>query len=134
MKLTRKKLMELAGLKESLDPNSTYQIDITYDHMLKPDDIKQVSGDPLTIAKSIKKAAIQKMGSDMAAHLDFAYGGDEFVSAYELDKDTYYIITGEETMTIVGKPKSVKYGSFWTSPDQEWIEQMDEDSMNARKV
>ena len=125
--------MELAGLKESLDPNSTYQIDTTHEGG-EPDDIKQVSGDPLTIAKSIKKATIQKMGSDMAAHLDFAYGGDEFISAYELDKDTYYIITGEETVTVVGKPKSAKYGSFWTSPDQEWIEQMGEDSMNARKV
>jgi len=121
MKLTRKRLMEMAGLKESLDPNSTYQIDTTYEGGV-PDDVKQVSGDPLTIAKSIKKAAIQQMGSD------------EFVHAFELDKDTYYIITGEETVTVVGKPKSRLYGNFWTSPDQEELDQMDEDSTYARKI
>jgi len=121
MKLTRKRLMEMAGLKESLDPNSTYQIDTTTEGG-EPDDVKQVSGDPLTIAKSIKKAAIQQMGSD------------EFVSAFELDKDTYYIITGEETVAVVGKPKSAKYGNFWTSPGQEELDQMDEDTMSARKI
>ena len=113
--------MEIAGLKESLDPNSTYQIDTTTEGG-ELEDIKQVSGDPLTIAKSIKKAAIQQMGSD------------EFVSAFELDKDTYYIITGEETITVVGKPKSAMYSSFWTSPDQEQLDQMDEDSMSARRI
>tara|TARA_R110000868_G_scaffold388961_1_gene658093 strand:- start:307 stop:672 length:366 start_codon:yes stop_codon:yes gene_type:complete len=121
MKLNRQRLMEMAGLKESLDPNSTYQIDTTYEGG-EPSDVKQITGDPRSAAIAIKKAAVQEMGSD------------EFVSAFELDKDTYYILTGEETITVVGRPKSPKYGSFWSSPDGDQLDQMDEDSMSAVKI
>lgn len=113
--------MELAGLAEALDPNSTYRIDTSFEGG-EENDIKKVSGDPLAVAKTVKQEAIKQMGSD------------EFVSVFELDKDTYYILTGEESITVIGKPRSPKYGGFWSSPDGEYIDQMDSDSMDARKV
>tara|TARA_R110001606_G_scaffold226882_1_gene374966 strand:+ start:1328 stop:1684 length:357 start_codon:yes stop_codon:yes gene_type:complete len=117
--------MELAGLiKESLDPNGTYQLDTEYesgedsfrrDNWLEPSDVKQVSGDPLTVAKAIMKKEF-------------------YATGFELDKDTYYIVTGDDTITVVGSPKSAKYGGFWSAPDGDQLDQMDGDSMSARKI
>ena len=124
-------LMEFSNtIREAqLDPNSTYVVDLEASDGGErgPNDIKKVSGDPLTVAKAVKKKAIS--GGD---------GIEEFVSAFELDKDTYYILTSDETMTVVGRPKSPKYGAFWTSTDEgelyDLIDQMDEDSMKSKKV
>tara|TARA_R110000803_G_scaffold49207_3_gene102276 strand:- start:390 stop:818 length:429 start_codon:yes stop_codon:yes gene_type:complete len=124
-------LMEFSNtIREAqLDPNSTYVVDLETRHgeYRGEDDVKKVSGDPLTVAKAVKKRAIS--GGD---------GIEEFVSAFELDKDTYYILTSDDTMTVVGRPRSPKYGAFWTSDGGEelydLIDQMDEDSMKSKKV
>ena len=125
MKITRKRLMEIAGLTEAVDPNSTYRIDTDFEgYGIASRDIQKVSGDPITAAMAVKQEAIKYLGSE----------GNRLVSVVQLDKDTYYITTGEEGVTIVGSPRSPKYGSFWSSPSEAMVKQMDSDSMSARKM
>ena len=117
MKITRQRLMEIAGLTEAIDPNSTYRIDTDFDGFgVTSGDVKKISGDPLTAARVVKQEAIKSLG------------GDELVDAFQLDKYTYYITTGEEGVTVVGSPRSPKYGGFWASPDRATIKQMGEDA------
>lgn len=125
MKITRKRLMEIAGLTEAVDPNSTYRIDTDFEgYGIASRDIQKVSGDPITAAMTVKQEAIKYLGSE----------GSRLVSVVQLDKDTYYITTGEEGVTIVGSPRSPNYGSFWSSPSEAMVKQMDSDSMSARKM
>ena len=117
--------MEIAGLTEALDPNSTYRIDTDFEGGgITSEDIQKVSGDPVTAAMAVKQEAIKKLGGS----------GSRLVSVVQLDKDTYYITTGEEGVTIVGSPRSPNYGSFWSSPNAAAVKQMDSDSMSARKM
>ncbi len=66
---------------------------------------------------------------------------EEFIRGFKLDEDTYYILTGEETVAVVGKPKSKKYGEFWSmlvdddlDGAGEIFDQMDIDSGNAPEL
>ena len=110
-----------------LDPNATYKIDVGASRgEFDPSDLKKVSGEPLMVAKAVKKRAIAD--------------NDEFAMALKLDNDTYYIMTGEESVTIVGKPKSKKYGAFWSllSTDEnaaaEMFDVMEEDTTRAKQI
>ena len=117
--------MELANLTEALDPNGTYRIDTDFEGgYATSEDVQKVSGDPVTVAMAVKQEAIKKLGGS----------GSTLVSVVQLDKDTYYITTGEEGVTIVGSPRSPKYGSFWSAPTPAAVKQMDSDSMSARKL
>jgi len=102
-KLIREEVRKV--IKEvELDPNATYKVDVGASRgEFDPSDLKKVSGEPLMVAKAVKKKAIADNDGD-----------DEFAMALKLDEDTYYIMTGEESVTIVGKPKSKKYGAFWS--------------------
>jgi hypothetical protein len=128
-KLIREEVRKV--IKEAkLDPNATYKIDVgTSRGEFDPSDLKKVSGEPLMVAKAIKKKAIADMDGD-----------DEFVSGYKLDNDTYYILTGEESLTIVGKPKSKKYGAFWSLIDTDdeaaanMLDLMDEKSVDSQTI
>lgn len=125
MKLTRKRLMEIANLIEAVDPNSTYRIDTDFEGAgITSRDIEKVPGDPVTAAMAVKQEAIKYLGSE----------GSRLVSVVQLDKDTYFITTGEEGVTIVGSPRSPNYGSFWSSPNQAMVKAMESNSMSARKM
>ena len=118
-------------IKEAkLDPNATYKIDVGASRgEFDPSDLKKVSGEPLMVAKAVKKEAIADNDGD-----------DEFAMALKLDNDTYYIMTGEESVTIVGKPKSKKYGAFWSligTDDEaaaEMLDLMDEKSVDSPTI
>ena len=128
-KLIREEVRKV--IKEAkLDPNATYKIDVGASRgEFDPSDLKKVSGEPLMVAKAVKKKAIADNDGD-----------DEFAMALKLDNDTYYIMTGEESVTIVGKPKSKKYGAFWSllSTDEnaaaEMFDAMDEDATRAKQI
>ena len=128
-KLIREEVRKV--IKEvKLDPNATYKIDVGVSRgEFDPSDLKKVSGEPLMVAKAVKKRAIADNDGD-----------DEFAMGYKLDNDTYYIMTGEESVTIVGKPKSKKYGAFWSllSTDEnaaaEMFDAMDEDATRAKQI
>ena len=128
-KLIREEVRKV--IKEvKLDPNATYKIDVGVSRgEFDPSDLKKVSGEPLMVAKAVKKRAIADNDGD-----------DEFAMGYKLDNDTYYIMTGEESVTIVGKPKSKKYGAFWSllSTDQEaaaeMLDLMDEKSVDSPTI
>lgn len=129
-KLIREEVRKVVN-EAKLDPNATYKIDVGVSRgEFDPSDLKKISGEPLMVAKAVKKKAIADMDGD-----------DEFVSAYKLDNDTYYILTGEESVTIVGKPKSKKYGAFWSlmnSEDEEaaadMLDLMDEKSVDSPTI
>ena len=131
-KLIREEVRKV--IKEvKLDPNATYKIDVgTSRGEFDPSDLKKVSGEPLMVAKAVKKKAI--------ADMDGSAFDEEFVSGHKLDNDTYYILTGEESVTIVGKPKSKKYGAFWSllSTDEnaaaEMFDAIEEDTTNAKQI
>lgn len=129
-KLIREEIRKV--IKEAkLDPNATYKVDVGVSRgEFDPSNLMKVyAGEPLTIAKAVKKLAILDMDGD-----------DEFVSGYKLDNDTYYILTGDESVTIVGKPKSKKYGAFWSlmSTDEEaaadMFHLMDEKSIDSPTI
>jgi hypothetical protein len=128
-KLIREEVRKV--IKEAeLDPNATYKVDVGVSRgEFDPSDIKKVSGEPLMVAKAVKKIAIADMDGD-----------DEFVSGYKLDNDTYYILTGEESVTVVGRPRSKKYGAFWSLIDTDYkaaelmFQDIEEDSMNADEI
>jgi hypothetical protein len=118
-KLIREEIRKV--LKEAnapLDPNSTYTIQIsTSNGEYDPYDVEKVSGDPLTVAKSIKKEAYDNLeGTDAPV--------DEIVIAAKLDQDTYIVFTTEEDVVIVGRPRSKKYGAFWLDPKSKASEKM----------
>ena len=128
-KLIREEVRKVVN-EAKLDPNATYKIDVGVSRgEFDPSDLKKVSGEPSMVAKAVKKKAILDMDGD-----------DEFVSAYKLDNDTYYILTGEESVTIVGKLKSKKYGAFWSlmSTDEEaaadMLDLMDEKSIDSPTI
>jgi len=122
-------------LKEELDPNATYKINISISRgEYDPGDIEKVAGEPLAVAKAVKKEA-----HDDLIDADYDDGDAlEFINAYKLDQDTYIIGTGEEDVVIVGRPKSKKYGAFWSDPTSEESEdlyyQMEEDIQGAQEV
>ena len=115
-KLIREEVRKV--LKEantSLDPNATYKVDITTSRGdFDPGKVKKVVGEPSRVAKAVEKMALDDM---KAAGYDDEDDISEFIQVIKLDQDTYYILTGEEGVTIVGKPKSQKYGQFWTLID-----------------
>ena len=110
-KLIREEIRKvLKEAEETLDPNATYTIQIgTTRGEYDPYKVKKVSGNPLTVAKAIEKKAIQDLsGTDAPA--------DEIVTLLKIDNDTYMVTTTEEDVTVVGSPKSKKYGAFWSDP------------------
>ena len=122
--------------EEPLDPNATYRIDISISRgEYDPYDVVKVAGEPLEVAKAVKQEARDNMAD---AGYDDEEDMMEFINAYRLDKDTYIIGTGEEDVTIVGKPRSKKYGAFWLDPTSEESEdlyyQMEEDVEGAPEV
>ena len=100
-----------------LDPNATYMIQIgTSRGEYDPMDLKKVSGNPLTVAKAVKKKTLSDFeGTD--APLDI-------IDAFKIDNDTYMVVIGEEDVVIVGRPKSTKYGAFWTDPNSKASEKL----------
>ena len=131
-KLIREEVRKV--IKEvKLDPNATYKIDVGVSRgEFDPSDLKKVSGEPLMVAKAVKKKAI--------ADMDGSAFDEEFVSGHKLDNDTYYILTGEESVTIVGRPRSKKYGAFWSligTDDEaaaEMLDLMDEKSVDSPTI
>jgi hypothetical protein len=113
------------------DYNATYKIDVEASRgEFDPSNIKKVSGQPLMVAKAVKKKAIADNDGD-----------DEFVMACKLDDDTYYIMTGEESVTIVGKLKSAKYGAFWyyigmneEAAAEKKFDAMEKDAVKAKQI
>ncbi len=100
-----------------LDPNATYvvQIGTSYGEY-EPSQVRKVSGNPLTVAKAVKKKALSDLeGTD--APMDM-------IDAFKLDNDTYMVVTSEEDVTIVGSPKSKKYGAFWIDPTSDESEEL----------
>ena len=100
-----------------LDPNATYvvQIGTSYGEY-EPSQVRKVSGNPLMVAKAVKKKALSDLeGTD--APMDM-------IDAFKLDNDTYMIVTSEEDVTIVGSPKSKKYGAFWIDPTSDESEEL----------
>jgi len=121
-----------------LDPNATYKINVgTSRGEFDPSDIKKVSGQPSMVAKAVMKMAYDDL-------IDADYEEDEILSEYvrmfKLDEYTYYIMTGEEDVVVVGSPKSKKYGKFWslieTDPEaaESMFEDIEEDSTNADEI
>ncbi len=125
----RKVISEVGG---ATNTNATYKVDIITSDFT-PEEVKAVSGDPMMIAKALKKRALKGLEPD-----DF---DAEFIKAHKLDNDTYIVSTGEETATIVGKPSSKLYGQFWSllqSGDMArakkmWY-QMDKASLKAQEI
>jgi hypothetical protein len=130
----RKVLKEANG---SLDPNATYKVDIgTSRGEFDPSDVKKLSGQPLMAAKAVLKMVYKD-------YEDADYSEEEiseYVSAVKLDEYTYYIMTGEEDVTIVGSPKSSTYGKFWslvgTNPDaaESIFRKMDKATISAKEI
>ena len=117
-KLIREEVRKvLKEANEPLDPNATYMIQIgTSGGEYDPMELKKVSGNPLTVAKAVKKKAlIDLKGTD--APMDM-------IDAFKLDNDTYMVVTSEEDVTIVGSPKSKKYGAFWIDPTSDESEEL----------
>lgn len=117
-KLIREEIRKvLKEAEESLDPNATYTIQIgTSRGEYDPMGLKKVSGNPLTVAKAIKKKALSDLeGTD--APLDI-------IDAFKIDNDTYMVVTSEEDVVIVGSPKSTKYGAFWSDPSSKASEKL----------
>lgn len=112
--------------------NATYKVDIITSDF-DPEEVKAVSGDPMMIAKALKKMALKGLEPD-----DF---DAEFIKAHKLDNDTYIVSTGEETATVVGKPTSKMYGKFWSllqsgdiaKAEKMWY-QMDKASLKAQEL
>jgi hypothetical protein len=107
----------LKEANEPLDPNATYviQIGTSYEEY-DPYEVKKVSGNPLTVAKAVKKKALSDL-EDTDAPTDM-------IAAFKLDNDTYMVVTSEEDVTIVGSPKSKKYGAFWIDPTSDESEEL----------
>jgi hypothetical protein len=128
-KLIREEIKKV--LKEEVDPNATYKINVgTSRGEFDPSDVKKVSGQPLTVAKAVMKMAFKdyiKAGYDKDEILE------EYVRMFKLDEYTYFILTGEEDVAVVGSPKSKTYGEFWTllDTDPEAAESMFEDMDTA---
>lgn len=117
-KLIREEIRKvLKEAEESLDPNATYVIQIGTSYgEYEPYEVKKVSGNPLMVAKAVKKKALSDLeGTD---------GPIDMIDAFKLDNDTYMIVTSEEDVTIVGRPKSKKYGAFWLDPTSEESEEL----------
>lgn len=109
-----KKVLKEAG--EPLDPNATYMIQVGTSEDYDPYEVKKVTGNPMTVAKAIKQKTLRALkGTD--APLDM-------IEAFKLDNDTYMVVTSDEDVTIVGSPKSKKYGAFWTDPTSEEAEEL----------
>jgi hypothetical protein len=131
-KLIREEVRKV--LKEQLNPNDTYVVDVGSSRGdFDPARIQKVSGDVRTVAIEELKNATNDAGDP-----EFA---EEFIRAFKLDQDTYYILTGEESVTVVGKPISKKYGNFWTmlaSKDFDGaakiFDRMDADSVKSPEV
>jgi len=126
------------ALKEAIDPNATYKINVGVSRgEFDPSDIKKVSGQPSMVAK-----AVMKMAYDSFIDADYEEDEilEEYVRMFKLDEYTYYIMTGEEDVVLVGSPKSKKYGKFWslveTDPEaaESMFEDIEEDSMNADEI
>jgi hypothetical protein len=126
------------ALKEELDPNATYKINVGVSRgEFDPSDIKKVSGQPSMVAKAVMKMAYED-------YIEAGYDEDEileeYVRMFKLDEYTYYILTGEEDVVLVGSPKSKKYGAFWslveTDPEaaESMFQDIEEDSMNADDI
>ena len=131
-KLIREEVRRVLS-EAKLDPNATYKVDITVSRSeYDPGTVEKVAGEPLAVAKAVKKMAYDDLKA--AGYSKSEIG--EYVMAYKLDQDTYYIITGEEDATVVGKPKSAKYGAFWSMSDEseEIFHQMEGDAVNAPQV
>ncbi len=134
-KLIREEIRKV--IKEAIDPNTTYRVDIgTSRGEFDPGKVKKVAGEPLMVAKAVLKMAKDGM-------MDAGYGEEdasEFIIAYKLDQDTYYIMTGEEDVTVVGKPNSKKYGQFWSlidsDPDaaSDMFDNMDMAAASAKQI
>lgn len=135
-KLIREEVRKV--LKEELDPNATYKISVGVSRgEFDPSDVKKVSGQPLMVAKAVMKMAYDDF-------IDADYEEDEILSEYvrmfKLDEYTYYIMTGEEDVVIVGSPKSKTYGKFWslieTDPEaaELMFQDIEEDSTNADEI
>lgn len=102
-------------LKEQIDPNATYKIDVDVSRgEFSPSGAKKISGQSLVVAKAVMKMAYDN-------YIKAGYEEDEilgeYVRAFKLDEYTYYIITDEESVTVVGSPKSKTYGEFWSLID-----------------
>tara|TARA_R110000868_G_C10923404_1_gene765857 strand:+ start:1971 stop:2399 length:429 start_codon:yes stop_codon:yes gene_type:complete len=135
-KLIREEVRKvLKEVDESLDPNATYRVNISISRgEYDPSDIEKVAGEPLAVAKAVRKAAYDSMTDDGYDDED----AGEFINAYRLDQDTYIIGTGEEDVTVVGRPRSKKYGAFWLDPASEESEdlyyQMEDGIQGAQEV
>ena len=132
-KLIREEVRKVLKEVKGLDPNATYKVDIISSRgEFDPSDVEKVAGEPLAVAKAVKKMAYSNLRKAGYSNDDI----EEFVMAYKLDQDTYYILTGEEDVTIVGKPKSKKYGAFWTMSDrsEEIFNQMEVAAASASEV
>lgn len=117
-KLIREEVRKvLKEVDASLDPNATYMIQIGTSYgEYEPYEVKKVSGNPLMVAKAVKKKALSDLeGTD--APMDM-------IDAFKLDNDTYMVVTSEEDVTIVGSPKSKKYGAFWIDPTSDESEEL----------
>jgi hypothetical protein len=117
-KLIREEVRKvLKEVDTPLDPNATYVIQIgTSRGEYDPSQVRKVSGNPLMVAKAVKKKALSDLeGTD--APMDM-------IDAFKLDNDTYMVVTSEEDVTIVGSPKSKKYGAFWIDPTSDESEEL----------
>lgn len=117
-KLIREEVRKvLKEVDTSLDPNATYVVQISTSYgEYEPSQVRKVSGNPLMVAKAVKKKALSDLeGTD--APMDM-------IDAFKLDNDTYMIVTSEEDVTIVGSPKSKKYGAFWIDPTSDESEEL----------
>ena len=135
-KLIREEVRKV--LKEELDPNATYKVSVGVSRgEFDPSDVKKVSGQPLMVAKAVMKMAYDDF-------IDADYEEDEILSEYvrmfKLDEYTYYIMTSEEDVVIVGSPKSKTYGKFWSLIDTDpeaaelMFQDIEEDSTNADEI
>ena len=117
-KLIREEVRKvLKEVDTPLDPNATYVVQISTSYgEYEPSQVRKVSGNPLMVAKAVKKKALSDLeGTD--APMDM-------IDAFKLDNDTYMVVTSEEDVTIVGSLKSKKYGAFWIDPTSDESEEL----------
>ena len=117
----------------NLDPNTVYKVDIISSRGgFDPGLLKKVTnqGPPRAVALAVWRVAKEISFDDDSL--------DGSVQGYKLDEDTYYILVGEEDITIVGKLTSKKYGKFWSmlangdlDGAEKLFNKMDADSANA---
>ena len=108
MKITRKRLMEIAGLTEAVDPNSTYRIDTDFEgYGIASQDIQKVSGDPVTAAMAVKSSEVRTCFTVAPVECDTAADPASALSIVKVSPDGPAVIKTISSLIVSGSIATV---------------------------